>query len=365
MRDSSPNPAKTYSAQADGEIGAAARSAVGRMASRLARPFAWMTDAIVSWGVGLKVRLFLLIFFILPALIVLVMLETHPARLKLILAIVLLAGIICFVPLSNALIYLLVSKDLESIEEFCARLKNGDYSVHFELPDEESDEHDIIVLKRNLNWMAHVISHRESWLHAALEGAHEDKNRFESLSNLDPLTGLANRRCFEQRLVEMASEAAISKRPLSILFIDCDHFKSVNDSFGHQAGDQLLKRLAEIIRLNVRKHDDLPFRYGGDEFGVICMGLTAEQALKPAERIRSEFLKHRVGSATLSVGVAGYEKDALCGQVESVARFIQEADQAAYLAKALGGNRVVLAADADKARTANPELRAATDPETR
>ena len=117
----------------------------------------------------------------------------------------------------------------------------------------------------------------------------------------------------------------------------------MNDDFGHQAGDQLLKRLADIIRLNVRKHVDIPFRYGGDEFGVVCVGLTAEQAMNPAERIRREFLNQRFGSAALSVGVAGYKKRNQGSQANRVARFIRAADQAAYLAKAQGGNRVVLA----------------------
>ena len=236
----------------------------------------------------------------------LVLLESHPRYLQLMVAVALVTGIIGFAPLANAVSYLLVGKELKEIDRFCTRLKEGDYGCAFELPHEKDDENELIILKRNLNWMAHVISHRESWLHAALEGAHEDRNHYELLSNLDPLTGLANRRCFEQRLTQLAQESEVTKRSLSLMFIDCDKFKSVNDNLGHQAGDLLLKKLAEIIRGQVRQHMDLPFRFGGDEFGVICVGMTPAQAAEAAERIRTQFMTQPTGDTTLSIGVAGY-----------------------------------------------------------
>ena len=313
----------------------------------LSRPVEWLVGTVAGWSVNLKVRLWLLLFLILPSLVFLVLLETHPRELRLVLAVTLVISIIGFSPLSRVLNYLFINKEIKEIERFCARLKEGDYGVGFELPDEREDENEILVLKRNLNWMAHVISHRESWLQAALEGAHQDKSRYEYLSNLDPLTSLANRRCFEERLLELAQESLVTKRPLSLMFIDCDKFKSINDTYGHQAGDHLLKQLAGLISRNVRKHIDLPFRYGGDEFGVICVGLTPQQALKPAERIRTGFLKHRLGEATLSLGVAGFTGQGLANLAESVTALIRSADQAAYQAKAQGGNRVWLAGSED------------------
>ena len=127
------------------------------------------------------------------------------------------------------------------------------------------------------------------------------------------------------------------------MFIDCDNFKQVNDRLGHQAGDDMLRRLAEIIQTNIRRRSDLAFRYGGDEFVVVCVGQTAGQAVKPAERIRRQFAVHGVGIAALSVGAADYRPDHRLGPEENLFQFIKAADQAAYRAKRLGGNRVIVA----------------------
>ncbi|MGD9123619.1 MAG: GGDEF domain-containing protein [Desulfarculaceae bacterium] len=342
LRNSSPNAAKTYSGEGMAITNAIMNGALNSAASRVARPIVWTVNTISSWGVGFKIRLLLLFIYILPVLVILILLEIYPEELGTIAAIGLVAGIIGFVPLSKVVSYLVIGKELKEIEAFCARLKEGDYSTNFDLPVEKENEPKIVELKRTLNWMAHVISHRESWLHAALEGAYEDKSHYESLANLDPLTGLANRRFFEHRLAGMVHQAEITNRALSIMFIDCDQFKSVNDNYGHQSGDDLLRRVAKIIRQSVRDHIDFPFRYGGDEFGVVCPGLTPKQAVIPAERIRSEFSKHRLGDTTLSIGIAGYSRRGLKSQAERVARFIKTADRAAYLAKTRGGNRVVV-----------------------
>jgi two-component system cell cycle response regulator len=335
--------AKTYSGENEVEMGAAMGNALARIANKIAQPFLWAGNTICGWGISLKVKLCLLWFFIFPALTVLVMLESHAGELRLLLAFALMVAIIGYSPLSKLLVHLMIGKDLKEIDQFCTRLKEGDYSLHFELPDESENEQDLLVLKRNLNWMAHVIAHRETWLQTALEGAHKDKSRYKSLSDMDPLTGLANRRCLERRLGELIQEACLFECPLSLMFIDCDKFKSVNDNFGHQAGDQLLQNLADIIRKGIRRHVDLAFRYGGDEFGVVCVGLTADQAKIPAERIRREFLENRLGEATLSIGVAGYVKHDPKSQADNMAKFIKAADKAVYRAKARGGDQVVLA----------------------
>ncbi|MFW5734815.1 MAG: diguanylate cyclase [Oceanidesulfovibrio sp.] len=306
-------------------------------------PFIRLVHAVAGWGVVFKIRLLLFFCVIFPALVSLVLLESYPDELRILLAVVLVAAIMLFAPLSGALSYLLIRKELMDIEKFCMHLKQGDYTANFELPHESDDEHELNALKRNLNWMAHVISRRVSRLHAALEGAHEDRIRYESLSNIDPLTNLANRRRFETRLAELAHEAAITKRPLSLMFIDCDKFKSVNDTLGHQAGDELLQYLAATIRRSVREYIDLPFRYGGDEFGVVCVGMNAEQAAEAAERIREGFLELQDTEVTLSIGVAGYAPHSRRFAPKSVAELVQTADKAAYQAKALGGNRVIVA----------------------
>lgn len=309
---------------------------------QLVAPFIGFMNAVAGWGVVFKIRLLLFFCVTVPVLVSLVLLESHPRELHVFLAIVLVVSIL-FAPLANAVSYLLIRKELRDIEKFCMRLKQGDYTASFTLPHESDDEHELHVLKRNLNWMAHVISRRVSRLHAALEGAHEDRNRYESLSNIDPLTNLANRRRFETRLAELAHEAAITRRPLSLMFIDCDKFKGVNDTLGHHAGDTLLKDLAAIIRRNVREYIDLPFRYGGDEFGVVCVGMTAEQAAEAAERIRESFYITQENDVTISVGVAVFTLSSRSFDPQSVAELVQTADKAAYRAKSLGGNRVIVA----------------------
>ena len=310
-------------------------------------PLAWLVYRIAGWGVGFKVRLLLILGFILPALAALVLVESHPEFLQQALALALIAAIVGYAPISKAISYLLVGKELADLERFCLRLKEGDYGAGFDLPHESEDEHELLALKRNLNWMAHVISHRESWLHAALEGANQDRNRYEFLSNIDPLTGLANRRRFEQRLSDLAREADLTGREMSLIFIDCDRFKNVNDRHGHQTGDLLLQRLAAIIRRNVRQHIDLPFRYGGDEFGVICLGTPPQKAVEAAERIRGEFLSQSIGRTTLSLGVAGYVSRGMGNHEQSAAQLIKRADKAAYQAKARGGNTVVPAKESE------------------
>lgn len=318
-------------------------NAARRTLLQLMEPFARLVNAVAGWGVVFKIRLLLFCCVTAPTLVSMVLLESHPRELHVFLAVVLVVSIILFAPLANAVSYLLIRKELRDIEQFCMRLKQGDYAASFALPHETDDEHELNVLKRNLNWMAHVISRRVSRLHAALEGAHEDRNRYESLSNIDPLTNLANRRRFETRLTELAHEAAITRRPLALMFIDCDRFKLVNDTLGHQAGDKLLEDLAAIIRRNVREYIDLPFRYGGDEFGVVCVGMTAEQAAEAAERIRESFSMTQKTDVTISVGVAGFTPSSRSFDPKSVAELVRTADKAAYRAKALGGNRVIVA----------------------
>ncbi len=310
---------------------------------RSSRPFVWAVNAIADWGIRLKIRLWLVLFLILPAGSALVLLDTHSEQLGLISAVVLASALIGFVPLSNVVKYLLIGRDLEEIDRFCRRLKQGHYGAAFDLPDERDDEPQIIALKRNLNWMARVISRRVSELHSALEGAYEDTNHYKSLSRIDPLTGLGNRRDFEECLGLLVRQTEISGQPLALMFIDCDKFKKVNDTQGHQAGDDLLRCLADIIRRNIRRNSDLAFRYGGDEFVVVCVGQTIREAARPAERIRRDFVEYCSGLASLSVGVAGHAARDVGDLKADLDGFIEAADRAAYRAKAKGGDKVEIA----------------------
>jgi two-component system cell cycle response regulator len=160
----------------------------------------------------------------------------------------------------------------------------------------------------------------------------------------DGLTGAYNRRYLEERL---ASEMAFAKRhdsPLALLMLDIDHFKRINDDFGHQAGDAVLKQFCEILQEGVRT-EDVVARYGGEEFSVLCRDSLETDALILAERLReavesAEFAWNgkRI-PVTVSIGVAGTQENAIADATALVAA----GDAALYEAKDNGRNRVVLA----------------------
>jgi diguanylate cyclase (GGDEF)-like protein len=161
----------------------------------------------------------------------------------------------------------------------------------------------------------------------------------EMLSTTDGLTGLRNRRAFDEKLLDEHQRSARSSQPFSLLLIDVDNFKSYNDQFGHQAGDAVLEEVARILQYTVRNYD-MAARYGGEEFGVILPNTEKSGALELAERIRraierAEWVNRKV---TVSIGVATLS----FGQ--SIPVLIEEADRALYTAKERGRNCIV---DAD------------------
>lgn len=182
-----------------------------------------------------------------------------------------------------------------------------------------------------------------------LEGRNEElrklSERLQGLSATDGLTGIANRRTFDERL---AIEVARSNRygtPLSLVMIDLDHFKELNDRFGHQAGDEVLKRVAGLIDREKRL-GDVVARYGGEEFSAILPHTEPAAAMVWAERARQTIAGTEVQSeagtfsVTASFGVVG----AVPGRADPPV-LIEEADQALYLAKKRGRNRVVVAGE--------------------
>jgi diguanylate cyclase (GGDEF)-like protein len=165
-------------------------------------------------------------------------------------------------------------------------------------------------------------------------------SELETVGTTDGLTGLRNRRAFDEKLQEEHQRHARSRQPVSLLLVDVDHFKPYNDHFGHQAGDDALGEVARILQHTVRSYD-MAARYGGEEFGVILPNTDKQGALELAERLRraverNEWMKRQI---TVSIGVATL----VHGQ--SVPALIEEADRALFSAKALGRNRVV---DADE-----------------
>jgi diguanylate cyclase (GGDEF)-like protein len=154
------------------------------------------------------------------------------------------------------------------------------------------------------------------------------------ISHADSLTGLRNRRAFEERLAEELARAARYREPLSLLVADVDGLKAINDRGGHRAGDVALRRMAEALRAGARQ-TDLVARVGGDEFAVIAPRTDAAAAAALAERIRSLVMTRGEFPLTVSIGVATTRGG------QPPAAFLREvADTALYAAKRGGRNRV-------------------------
>lgn len=173
-----------------------------------------------------------------------------------------------------------------------------------------------------------------------LEGAMAE---IRALSLLDPLTGCFNRRSFDERIAREIERAGRYGRPLSMLFADIDHFKAINDSYGHLVGDQVLQAVSSIFRSGGRADVDWVARYGGEEFVIVLPETNEENAVASAERFRAGILvdvsipDHPLLRVTASFGVAQ------CRPEETVEGLVARADAALYAAKEAGRNRTLAA----------------------
>lgn len=172
---------------------------------------------------------------------------------------------------------------------------------------------------------------------------HKTHERLREQTIRDPLTGLFNRRFLDESMERELSRAKRDNLPLALAMIDIDRFKNLNDTYGHQAGDEVLKRLGKLIQ-NGARSADLPCRYGGEEFLLVLPNMTLERAAERAQQWRTAFADEKIRfggttlSATFSVGVAAYPEHGNSSDV-----LIRAADQALYTAKGSGRNRVVVA----------------------
>jgi diguanylate cyclase (GGDEF)-like protein/PAS domain S-box-containing protein len=171
--------------------------------------------------------------------------------------------------------------------------------------------------------------------HRELEDANDQLRR---LAVTDELTGLRNRRAFEERLVMEFSMARRRKRELAVLLIDVDNFKLINDRFGHAAGDDVLRRLGNILRTTVRL-PDLPARYGGEEFVVLLPESGEESAMGLARRVMQRVAAEEWENepVTISMGMAAMNESLQNGY-----QLVELADEALYAAKRAGKNRVMV-----------------------
>lgn len=174
----------------------------------------------------------------------------------------------------------------------------------------------------------------------ALEQANK---RLREMASRDSLTGLYNRRHFNDLLAQLFAESTRYRTELTCMMLDLDNFKRVNDSLGHQIGDRLLRLTADVIQQTIRE-SDVAVRYGGDEFVVLMPQTSPDEARSSAERILRRFRDDlardvpEASIASLSIGLASREPDQPC----EPAQLVQLSDEALYLAKAGGKNRITV-----------------------
>lgn len=185
---------------------------------------------------------------------------------------------------------------------------------------------------------------RAQALRSELEQSHRS---LDEMSNLDPLTGLANRRRFDAYLAKEMPRVNATDTALALMLIDVDHFKAFNDRYGHPAGDQCLRHIAQTLKEAMPQQEGLLARWGGEEFAIVLPGANRQDALAAAESLRRavEALRMRheasptAGHVTISVGVAMLSQD---GGQDAVRQLLARADQALYQSKQGGRNRCTL-----------------------
>ena len=208
-------------------------------------------------------------------------------------------------------------------------------SLNFERQASESRQHALELQRQTTEELEWRVHQRTLELQALNE-------KLRTLSTTDPLTGMKNRRYFNERFHAEFSRSKRDGTPVSVIIIDVDHFKSVNDTHGHLVGDELLKVVATNISAQAKRESDIIARHGGEEFSAVLINNTPAEALAMAEKIRrriamacyqAEELSLR---CTVSLGVA-----TMVPQKHNVAEeLLKQADDALYLAKANGRNRV-------------------------
>lgn len=204
-------------------------------------------------------------------------------------------------------------------------------------------------LSQELNLINKALQREITNRHQAEHNLRSVNETLLQLTHQDPLTQIANRRCFEHNLRLEWKRAQRLANPISMIMADIDHFKNYNDHYGHQAGDRCLQRVAALLQAKVQRPTDLVARYGGEEFVIVLPDTSLEAALALAETMRNGVQALRLEHAasptatwvTLSMGVASLVPD----DDSTSAQLLQIADRALYRAKAAGRNRSEIGAD--------------------
>ncbi|TFH86769.1 sensor domain-containing diguanylate cyclase [Billgrantia azerbaijanica] len=215
---------------------------------------------------------------------------------------------------------------MAALEQAMARVRDGDFAP--------------VRLPRGRGEMARLIQHFQAMAEAIRthteeleERVRERTEELERMARRDPLTGLMNRRGMQAQLEEAVERARREETPFGLLWLDLDHFKQVNDTQGHAAGDHALEAVAEVLRAGLRPYDKAS-RWGGDEFLVLLSPCDADALDRIAERLRGAVAASVGEEAPITISIGA----CLAGPGESLASLLQRADEALYQAKAQGRN---------------------------
>ena len=240
-----------------------------------------------------------------------------------------------------------VARPLVELGDWATRLGQGEWpqAQHRASPisEVESLSNALLVMADNVKYHTDNLEKEVAARTAELQLANSE---LAKRSNTDGLTGVANRRHFDETLAQEVARARRLKEPVALIMLDVDHFKKFNDRYGHLAGDSCLIGVAGVIDASVRRPGDLTARYGGEEFAIVAASCDGEDALTLAETLRGRIeqlaITHAAspaGVVTASLGVAVLVPDDSNG----AARLIAMADKALYRAKGNGRNHVELA----------------------
>jgi len=187
--------------------------------------------------------------------------------------------------------------------------------------------------------LIHTQVKEEGKLRAMTETLSARSETFEQAALTDALTGMQNRRYFDEALREYLSEFARIRKPVGLMILDLDHFKQVNDTYGHDVGDEALRAVANCLR-DVTRYHDIAARLGGEEFAVVAPNVNEDQLVKFAERVRSAVAALSMSAGNVHLRVTASLGLAVWRGEESAEDFYRRADKQLYQAKRMGRNRV-------------------------
>lgn len=240
-------------------------------------------------------------------------------------------------------------------EERTERIQAQDLALQREIEANQAKEQTLQMERRHRESLERIVEERTSDLERTLEDLEKANHELEQLSSRDALTGLFNRRVFDEKLLDLWEYHGKKNKPLSLLIVDADHFKQINDTYGHLCGDKVLQELAALFGRLLHRPTDIVARYGGEEFAVLLPDTPIEGAEHVADMIvrsaaNNVFMWEEAQlRVTLSIGVhaltpkPGMERHAL----------VEGADLALYSAKETGRNRHVKYTAQNKAAEAN------------